>query len=333
MPNTCSLKGIDLPGKIPMSTSKGTCIVCDAPSERAFKWSFRDIQREYEGKFHRSFPAETNSVDYEMLRCMRCQLLYASPQIAGDSHFYAWITIMPNYYQAFRWEWGAIRDYLATTSQPKKLLEIGCGTGNFLKFITSSANVEATGIDTHLPSVQAACEGGVYAKCMDLDRFLAEFPESRFDVVCAFHCLEHVESPKALMVSAAKALAPGGVVIMSVPYSPTSQDVIRMDPMNLPPHHLTQWNQNSLIQLGAAGGLIVDIRTDDGIFQSSLARTIYWYFLSNFKDGKSSSFLGNIIRIAVNPLLFLKCVRFVLTREKVAGKPAGNTVLALFRSR
>ena len=239
---------------------------------------------------------------------------------------------MPNYYQEFRWEWGAIRDYLGATSGSKKLLEIGCGTGNFLKFITSNTNIDATGIDTHLPSVQAACTGGAQAECMDLDRFVAAFQESKFDVVCAFHCLEHVESPSALMASAIKALAPGGVVIMSVPYSPTSQDVFGIDPMNLPPHHLTQWNQNSLQQLGAAVGLTTDIQTDDGIFQYSLLRTIYWHFLSNFKNGKSSSLLLNSIRLTTNPLLFLKCVYFVLTREKVAGKTAGDTALVIFRT-
>ena len=315
-----------------MSDLRCPCIVCDAPSAKLFNWSHRDIQNEYEDKFHQPFPAESNPVDFEMMQCTRCQLLYAVPQIAGDSHFYAWITRMPNYYQTYRWEWGEIRDYLGATSQPKRLLEIGCGTGNFLKFITADDNIVATGIDTHLPSVIDARKNGVDAECMDLDSFLKSFPQIRFDVVCAFHCLEHVESPKALMLSAVKALKPGGVLIMTVPYSPTSHDTFKVDPMNLPPHHLTQWNQSSLKQLGTTVGLIANVRTDDGIFHGTLLRTILWYFLSNFKDGKTSSLIGTALRIATNPRLFIKCVHFVLTREKIDGKPAGDTALSFFTS-
>jgi hypothetical protein len=133
------------------------------------------------------------------------------------------------------------------------------------------------------------------------------------------------------MAKATKMLAPGGVLLMSVPYSPTSQDVIGMDPMNLPPHHLTQWNLNSLQQLGAAAGLVVELRTDIGIFQSSLARTIYWHFISDFPDKDSVSPLGNVFRMATHPLRLFKCARFALTRDRVAGRRAGDTALALFR--
>jgi hypothetical protein len=101
--------------------------------------------------------------------------------------------------------------------------------------------------------------------------------------------------------------------------------------MNLPPHHLTQWNKNSLVRLGKVVGLDVDVLTDDGIFVDSMARTFYWYFISNLKAGSTSSLYRNLFRMVAHPALLLKCALFIATRDTVAGKRAGDTALAIFR--
>jgi SAM-dependent methyltransferase len=213
------------------------------------------------------------------------------------------------------------------------LLEIGCGTGNFLAFISSKLDVDAVGIDTHAPSVEASLKKGLDARHLDLAQFIQRYPESKYDAICAFHCLEHVADPRSLIQFMSKALAPGGRIIVSVPYSPTSRDAVKADCMNLPPHHLTQWNRNSLTRLGRVVGLDVDVLTDNGIFVESTARTVYWYFISNLKAGSASSVFRNISRMLSHPALLLKCALFVATRETVAGKRAGDTALAILRRR
>jgi len=101
--------------------------------------------------------------------------------------------------------------------------------------------------------------------------------------------------------------------------------------MNLPPHHLTQWNKKSLAQLGKVVGLGVDVLTDKGVFVASLPRTFYWYFISNLKTGSSSSLFQNLFSMVFHPALLLKCALFIVTRDIVAGKRAGDTALAIFR--
>jgi len=313
-----------------MNPIQDTCIVCAGKSTAILDWSFEDIKREYEEKFGRPFPEGAKSPDYAMMKCAKCGLLYATPAVPGNASFYAWVTSTPNYYQSFRWEWGVVSGLLANGPR-KKLLEIGCGTGNFLSFISSKLDIDALGIDTHAPSVEACASKGLSAKALDLAQFIRQHPELKYDAICAFHCLEHVDDPKSLVESMSKALVPGGRIIISVPYSPTSLDAVKPDCMNLPPHHLTQWNRKSLAQLGKAVGLDVDVLTDDGIFVDSTARTIYWYFMSNLETGSTSSVFRNLFRMVAHPALLLKCARFVATRDTVAGKRAGDTALAIFR--
>jgi 2-polyprenyl-3-methyl-5-hydroxy-6-metoxy-1,4-benzoquinol methylase len=313
-----------------MNATQDTCIVCHGKANAILDWSFEDIKREYEDKFGRSFPKEAKTPDYAMMKCAKCGLVYATPAVPGNACFYAWITSTQNYYQSSRWEWGVVSGLLAKGAK-KKLLEIGCGTGNFLAFISSRLDIDAVGIDTHAPSVDACANKGLNAKHSDLAQFIQRQPESRYDAICAFHCLEHVDDPRSLIQLMSKALAPGGRIFISVPYSPTSLDAVQADCMNLPPHHLTQWNKNSLVRLGKVVGLDVDVLTDDGIFVDSMARTFYWYFISNLKAGSTSSLYRNLFRMVAHPALLLKCALFIATRDTVAGKRAGDTALAIFR--
>jgi SAM-dependent methyltransferase len=309
---------------------QNTCIVCDGKSKASLDWAFEDIKREYEESFSRSLPEQAKCPDYVMMKCTVCGLVFATPAVPGNADFYAWVTSTQNYYQSFRWEWGVVSGLLA--NGPKKtLLEIGCGTGNFLAFISSKLDIDAVGIDTHAPSVDACANKRLNAKHLDLAQFIRRYPESKYDAICAFHCLEHVDDPRSLIRLMSTALSPGGRIIISVPYSPTSLDAVKANCMNLPPHHLTQWNERSLTRLGQVVGLDVDVLTDDGIFVDSTARTFYWYFLSNFKAGSTSSVYLNLFRMVSHPALLLKCALFVATRETVAGKRAGDTALAIFR--
>jgi len=95
------------------------------------------------------------------------------------------------------------------------LLEIGCGTGEFLNFAQGSGH-RVTGLDT---SEQVAA---YVSQCYGIDVRVATLSDSglapeSFDVVVAFHVLEHVADPVTLLAEMAGILRPNGMVYVRVP--------------------------------------------------------------------------------------------------------------------
>lgn len=97
------------------------------------------------------------------------------------------------------------------------LLEIGCGTGVVLSWIREALpHLELTGADL-LPDALAVARtrvpDGTFAQ-IDIRRI--PYVEE-FDVVCALDVLEHVEEDASAVEQIARALRPGGGVVISVP--------------------------------------------------------------------------------------------------------------------
>jgi SAM-dependent methyltransferase len=75
-----------------------------------------------------------------------------------------------------------------------------------------------------------------------------------FDVVSAFHLLEHLERPRELFETAATILQPGGRLFVSVPNSQRLIIDRALLPLDWPPHHLTRWTPESLRFAGERWG-------------------------------------------------------------------------------
>jgi SAM-dependent methyltransferase len=306
------------------------CMVCKAPATFKLQWSAADIASAYRAGFDLELAGKANPVDYRIFRCGRCQLGFSEPAVSGNSDFYAFVTQLPNYYQENRWEWGVLAERFNRDSRSFKLLEIGCGTGNFLREMQALENVDAIGIDTHQASVSEALEKKVNAYCLSLEEFTSSYPDQRFQVVCAFHCLEHVESPVALMKAAMSVLSPDGVVVISVPYTSPAPGSISRDPMNLPPHHLTQWCQTSLEALADAVDATVEVHTENSKTGQTVLQSVYWHFLSSMEPGGSPPKYPGFMQVLRSPGRFAESLRHILARDRVDGSVAGNVAFAIF---
>jgi SAM-dependent methyltransferase len=96
------------------------------------------------------------------------------------------------------------------------LLEIGCGTGEFIK-VAEQEGYDVFGIE---PSEWAA----QHARALDLpvetgflSDWIARYQGLRPDGVCLWHVLEHVPAPLAFLQEIVATLAPGGYVFLEVP--------------------------------------------------------------------------------------------------------------------
>lgn len=118
----------------------------------------------------------------------------------------------------YRWY---TRDWLPE-SRDARVLDVGCGSGQFLWFLRRAGyrGENLVGIDLDAKQVEIARELGLNAERADAIEFLAE-SEGRYDLVAMLDILEHFTLAESfpLLEAIARALKPGGRIVLSVPNS------------------------------------------------------------------------------------------------------------------
>lgn len=322
---------IDVNKETHMNIASDVCVVCGSAARQETVWTADECSRAYSRKFGSSPPASADMIDYRMMKCVNCSLVFSDPPRPGNENFYGWITSQANYYKESRWEWKAAID-LIRSSSATTLMDVGCGSGIFLDRVSAvNKDVRLTGLDTLPASIEQVKSRGHAAICMTIEDYIESADSKKYDVLTSFHCLEHVSKPLDLITSMRKLLAQDGKIILSVPYSPASWEVIEWDCLNLPPHHLTRWNESSLLALADAAGLVGKVYTDAGPTEYSLLKSVYWLYRETIGLGIEASAAQVMGSAMQNPGAFWKCLSYCLGRGRVDGKIAGSTALAVFQ--
>jgi 2-polyprenyl-3-methyl-5-hydroxy-6-metoxy-1,4-benzoquinol methylase len=140
-----------------------------------------------------------------------------------------------------------------------RLLDVGCADGRLLDWYKESPvgdRLETYGIDISEDAVATARSRGhnAVAGRFELD---TELPEGTFDVILAFHVIEHVDDPAAFTRRAAALLKPGGIFVVATP-NIESLDVRlfrRFWGGNHFPRHWTFYTPDTLSALAESVGL------------------------------------------------------------------------------
>lgn len=304
-----------------------TCPICGSPAKPVQTLPSADIRRVLAGVFGAPVPEGVAATDYTMCECSACALVFADPMVAGDDAFYGWITGFASYHAGARWEWGVIKDQLSQHGA-ESMLEVGAGNGTLMEFLRDVPGLRCSGIDVSAASAAAARAKGFdvrEAAFADLDSVLT--PTDRFDAVVLSHVLEHVADPLAVMKTLQKRLKPGGRLMSAVPYSPMSRELTDWDIMNLPPHHLTRWNAQSLQGLADALGCQLELHAAKA--KSPFKRAVQDTCGEVLGD-KHPSTLKRITTVLANLATFKSFLTRHRARERVNGQPAGDSVLAVF---
>jgi SAM-dependent methyltransferase len=97
---------------------------------------------------------------------------------------------------------------------PGKVLDFGCGAGEYLLQMRSRGWVCA-GVEVNPAAIDVARSQG-----LDVRTTLSAeggFPDATFDYVRAYHSLEHVVDPAAVVLEMYRVLKPGGTLFLGVP--------------------------------------------------------------------------------------------------------------------
>ena len=137
-----------------------------------------------------------------------------------------------------------------------RLLDVGCGAGEFLALAAGAGYSRCSGIDFSPAQVRLAREnsGLEDISVASLEEFLPG-RDGSFDLVSAFEVLEHQPAPADFVKRLKGLLAPGGLLMLSVPNAARPLLFGGREAWDYPPHHLTRWDAGRLDRFLAGLGL------------------------------------------------------------------------------
>lgn len=193
---------------------------------------------------------------YQLFECGACGLHFWEPREMPDARWYEQmyggrdervLPLEPGH-----------KYFLADPLAPKRgeLLDIGCGTGNFLA-AARDASYEVTGIELDGNAARFAKERLGLPRVLPLTiaDFARRYAEKKFDVVTFFEVLEHQAAPAEFLQSVQACLRPGGFVTLSVPNR--ERWLTGPDVLDYPPNHFLRWDTRALRGFLEAAGFKV----------------------------------------------------------------------------
>jgi len=152
------------------------------------------------------------------------------------------------------WDYRVVVDYQPVPGG--RLLDIGCGAGEFLYLARERYGYQVAGVDFNEEAVHLArtLYGIENVVCGSWPAAAEAVAQGAFDRVTMFHVVEHLEDPVKAIRAAVTALRPGGLLAVAVP-ALQRRPALFAGLRDLPPHHLTLWSERSLIRIFEAAGL------------------------------------------------------------------------------
>lgn len=170
---------------------------------------------------------------FSVMRCTVCGLRFIDPALTAASQmaiysdpkllqqvnghlegYYGYDTL--NTRSRTHRDYVSALEHLEKACRGRKLLEVGCGSGAFLK-IAAHRGWDVTGIDSSPGNIGKLKDAAIPAVCAD---FFVYEPARRFDAVILWDLIEHPQDPAFLLRKCAACLNKDGVVLIATPQDP-----------------------------------------------------------------------------------------------------------------
>lgn len=254
-------------------------------------------------------------------QCRKCGLKYFTPLIVGDEKFYNSFQEIDWYYMDEKEEYQYAKKFIKNND---KVLEVGCGKGAFARIVPTNCYV---GLDSSEKAKKMASKNGVRIKNESIELH-AQNHQDYYDVVCSFQVLEHVPNPFSFLNSSIQTLKKGGLLIIAVPSEDSFLKYVTNGILNIPPHHISRWSDDTLNYLTK----IFDLELLE-IYHEKIQKIHKRYFLYTLI---SNIFLKpklvdlSIRRKIVSKISSLLAI-FVEKNFKKEFLPNGHTIVGVYR--
>lgn len=181
------------------------------------------------------------AVALKKCRCLQCDLIFYDPLFPGDEKFYEKLSsIMPGYYDSERWEFDKAIEIIQD-KKPNSILEIGCGTGNFLDKIRHAVD-DLAGIEINAKAINTCLQ-----KSLSVSN---DIPDQKYDMIVTFEVMEHIHEIYEMIARLVKHTHHNGFILIAVPNPDSYLKDIDISLLDLPPHHSLGITKKSLDWIG-----------------------------------------------------------------------------------
>ena len=193
---------------------------------------------------------------FTLARCRGCGLVFLNPRPADDQLSLLYREEKFDFYSGGTSGHAPARAAVVEQFAPgRRLLDVGSGDGSFLRHI-AARGWQVAGVEMHEQAARRQREEfGLDVRTGTLEQ--AALPAGAFDVITYWDVFEHIPDPVAELAEAHRLLAPGGIIIFSLPNIASIEAKVfgaRWYRLQLP-RHLYHYSPRTLGRMAARAGL------------------------------------------------------------------------------
>jgi len=236
--------------------------------------------------------------DIDILECSGCGLVYlSSSDHIQDEHYQESgmhenkVLDIDNWLRDSEFDDKRRYEFVKEKITNKAVLDFGCGIGGFLDLAKKSAS-SVSGVE-----LEKALQPSFKRRDLDVfeDLSKAQKENKKYDIITAFHVVEHLHDPVGVLSQLSQSLAGGGEMIVEVP---NSNDALLTLYENGDFQNFTYWSQHlflfndkTMAELVKQAGL--KLNWIKHVQRYSLSNHLYWLAKGKPAGHKKWSFLNN----------------------------------------